>query len=270
MDQAEDFWLRQKPPDFDELKSISDKGHPHMREYKKLSESPVFGISSVKRFVSDLDGVSNVKSSEDDDGTDGLRLRGYQLEGVNWLIWNWWNKRSCILADEMGSGKTIQSMCFLDRLYHLQTTKVRGPFLIVAPLSLISQWQSESLTWSPDMNVLVYHGSLDARNYLVEQEFYYNDPFVSKTVATKLKRQHVTKFNILITTYEVAMKDIVVLSKIKWKALIVDEAHRLKNHQSRLFSELAAVPRDYCLLFTVNWNSFTKLYRGIMESFKLF
>jgi SNF2 family DNA or RNA helicase len=62
----------------------------------------------------------------------GLRLRDYQLEGVNW-----WNRRSCILADEMGLGKTIQSTCFLQRLRTLKCTKVRGPFILVAPLSLI-------------------------------------------------------------------------------------------------------------------------------------
>lgn len=67
----------------------------------------------------------------------GLRLRDYQLEGVNWLSWNWWNRRSCILADEMGLGKTIQSTCFLQRLRTLKCTKVRGPYILVAPLSLI-------------------------------------------------------------------------------------------------------------------------------------
>lgn len=127
---------------------------------------------------------------------------------------------------------------------------MRGPFLIVAPLSLVSQWQSEAQTWAPHMNVLLYHGSMDARNFLVKQEFYYSDQFVSKSTAQNLKRQHITKFHILITTYEVAMKDVNVLSKIKWKALIVDEAHRLKNDQSRLFRELANVPRDFCLLLT--------------------
>jgi SNF2-related domain len=71
------------------------------------------------------------------ENTPGLHLRDYQLEGVNWLSWNWWNQRSCILADEMGLGKTIQSTCFLHRLRSLQCTKVRGPFILVAPLSLI-------------------------------------------------------------------------------------------------------------------------------------
>lgn len=141
-------------------------------------------------------------------------------------------------------------MCFLRSLQENPATGVRGPFLIVAPLSLIGQWQSEALTWAPDLNVVLYHGSADARDFLVKQDFYYTDQFVPKATAIKLKKQHVTKFHILITTYEVAMKDVNVLSKIRWRALIVDEAHRLKNHKSRLFSELAAVPRDYCLLLT--------------------
>jgi SNF2 family DNA or RNA helicase len=100
------------------------------------------------------------------------------------------------------------------------------------------------------MNVILYHGSADARDFLVQQEFYYNEQFMPKTDAMKLKKLQVTKFHVLITTYEVVLKDIVVLSKIRWKVLIVDEAHRLKNHKARLFEELATVPRDHCVLLT--------------------
>jgi SNF2 family DNA or RNA helicase len=141
-------------------------------------------------------------------------------------------------------------MCFLTQLQENPATGVRGPFLIVAPLSLIGQWQSEAKTWAPDLNVVLYHGSADARDFLVKQEFYFSDQFVPKQTAMKLKKQHVTKFHILITTYEVVLKDINVLSKIRWRTLIVDEAHRLKNPRSRLFAELATVPRDYCVLLT--------------------
>lgn len=150
----------------------------------------------------------------------------------------------------MGLGKTIQSMGFLHQLHELQSTQIRGPFLIVAPLSLIGQWQSESHTWTPDFNVVFYHGSADAREFLAQQEFFYTDQFASKQTATRLKKMHVTKFHILITTYEVVLKDIEVLKKVRWKALIVDEAHRLKNPKARLFEELASVPRDFCLLLT--------------------
>jgi SNF2 family DNA or RNA helicase len=139
---------------------------------------------------------------------------------------------------------------FLSELRDNPATQIRGPFLIVAPLSLIGQWQSEARSWAPDFNVVLYHGSADARDFLVNQEFYFTDQFVPKATAIKLRKQHVTKFHILITTYEVVLKDIAVISRIRWKTLIVDEAHRLKNHNSRLFAELASVPRDYCVLLT--------------------
>jgi SNF2 family DNA or RNA helicase len=106
-------------------------------------------------------------------------------------------------------------MCFLDQLQKLNATQVRGPFIIIAPLSLVNQWQSEAQTWSPDMNVVLYHGSGSARKFLVQNEFYFNEPFVTKAQAQKLKRQHYTKFNILVTTFEIIMKDIDVLSRIR-------------------------------------------------------
>lgn len=253
VDEVEDFWYRQKAPPLEEAKMISCRPHPHMKEFKKLTESPVFGISRRVRPVADL-GDGKLTGEEEDDkeeeGRTSLKLRNYQLEGVNWLLWNWWNKRSCILADEMGLGKTIQSVCFLSMLRTLPSAKVRGPFLVVAPLSLVAQWQSEAAAWAPDMNVILYHGSADARDFLVQQEFFYTDQFMAKTNAVKLKRSHITKFHILITTYEVVLKDIAILSKIRWKALIVDEAHRLKNNKARFFVELATVPRDFCLLLT--------------------
>lgn len=146
--------------------------------------------------------------------------------------------------------QTIQSAAFLQELQAQPAAQVRGPFLIVAPLSLIEQWQSELHSWTPDMNVVLYHGSADARSYLVQQEFYFTEPYVSKSVAAQLKKFQVTKFHVLITTYEVVLKDISVLSKIRWRVLIVDEAHRLKNHKARLFEDLATVPRDHCVLLT--------------------
>lgn len=60
---------------------------------------------------------------------------------------------------QMGLGKTIQTMAFLTQLYHSPGGANRGPFLVVAPLSLVAQWQAEAATWAPDMNVLIFHGS---------------------------------------------------------------------------------------------------------------
>lgn len=125
------------------------------------------------------------------------------------------------------------------------------------------------------MNCIVYHGSADARDFLSKNEFWYTEQFAPRAVCSELKRevsltclniqlpcvesdivlftqntQSITKFQLMITTYEVVLKDANILAKIKWKALIVDEAHRLKNVQSRLFQDLVSVPRDFCLLLT--------------------
>ena len=101
----------------------------------------------------------------------GNTLRPYQLEGVNWLLFSYYNGRNCLLADEMGLGKTIQSLTFLDGIFKYG---IRGPFLVIAPLSTIPNWQREFELWS-DMNVIVYHGSQTSRNMLAEYEMYYKD-----------------------------------------------------------------------------------------------
>jgi hypothetical protein len=100
VDEAEDFWIRQQPPT-DETIVESSRPHPHMQYFKKIQESPVFGISQRRRPIADSVNGRMVPVEEENE-REGFRLRSYQLEGVNWLLFNWWNKRSCILADEMG------------------------------------------------------------------------------------------------------------------------------------------------------------------------
>lgn len=194
--------------------------HPVLREYKKIDTSPTFGVSN------------------------NLSLREYQLEGLNWLVWNWYNHRASILADEMGLGKTIQTLAFLDYLKSNDKVQCRGPFLVVAPLSLVAQWQNESDTWT-SMDCVVYHGNTESREMIQNFEFYFNDPKTGQKDKSKP-----VKFHILVTTFEVAMKDIRLLQKIHWRCLVVDEAHRLKNHQSRLTEQLKIIRRDHCILLT--------------------
>ena len=92
--QAEDFWRRQQAPDPEEILKLP--GHPHMRDFRKLVESPAFGVSKVPRPIADL-GDGFIVEDDDEKEEREFKLRSYQLEGVNWLLFNWWNKRSCIL-----------------------------------------------------------------------------------------------------------------------------------------------------------------------------
>lgn len=124
------------------------------------------------------------------------KLREYQLEGVNWLLFNWYNMRNCILADEMGLGKTIQSITFL---YEIYLKGIHGPFLVIAPLSTIPNWEREFRTWT-ELNVVVYHGSQASRRTIQLYEMYFKDP-----QGRVIKGSY--KFHAIITTFEMILTD---------------------------------------------------------------
>lgn len=88
-------------------------------------------------------------------------------------------RKNCILADEMGLGKTIQSITFLSEIF---LRGIHGPFLIIAPLSTITNWEREFRTWT-EMNAIVYHGSQISRQMIQQYEMVYRDAQVSSPVA---------------------------------------------------------------------------------------
>ena len=98
----------------------------------------------------------------------GERLRDYQLGGVNWLLLSWHLRRSVILADEMGLGKTAQTVALLELLH--TAAGLRGPFLIVAPLSTLAHWEREVARWTT-LNAVVLHGERASRELIVRHEF---------------------------------------------------------------------------------------------------
>uniref|UniRef100_A0A8C3UWK1 Helicase ATP-binding domain-containing protein n=1 Tax=Catharus ustulatus TaxID=91951 RepID=A0A8C3UWK1_CATUS len=119
--------------------------------------------------------------------------------GVHYLC----QVQNCILADEMGLGKTIQSIAFLQEVHG---AGVRGPYLVIAPLSTIANWEREFGTWT-HLNTIVYHGSA-------------------------------YKFDALITTFEMILSDCPELREVQWRCVVIDEAHRLKNRNCKLLDSL--------------------------------
>ncbi|XP_027343155.1 protein CHROMATIN REMODELING 5-like [Abrus precatorius] len=177
------------------------------------------------------------KLDEQPEWLKGGKLRDYQLEGLNFLVNSWRNDTNVILADEMGLGKTVQSVSMLGFLQNAQ--HIHGPFLVVVPLSTLSNWAKEFRKWLPDMNVIVYVGTRASREVCQQYEFY-DDKKAGRPI----------KFNALLTTYEVVLKDKAVLSKIKWNYLMVDEAHRLKNSEAQLYTTLSEFSTKNKLLVT--------------------
>lgn len=95
-------------------------------------------------------------------------LRDYQLKGVTWLISLWSNGMNGILADQMGLGKTVQTITFLS---HLRHNRIPGPFLIVVPLSTLANWHSEVQRWCPSMASIIYHGDKKERQAMEKKWF---------------------------------------------------------------------------------------------------
>ncbi|RUS16503.1 SNF2 family N-terminal domain-containing protein, partial [Endogone sp. FLAS-F59071] len=159
------------------------------------------------------------ESVEQPDMLNGGTLKEYQLKGLQWMVSLYNNRLNGILADEMGLGKTIQTISLIT--YLIERKKQNGPFLIIVPLSVLTNWTIEFEKWAPDVIKVVYKGVPEVRKIIQQTEIRHSN------------------FQVLLTTYEYIIKDRPVLSKIKWVHMIIDEGHRMKNSKSKLTSVLA-------------------------------
>uniref|UniRef100_A0A673M1F6 Chromodomain-helicase-DNA-binding protein 4-like n=1 Tax=Sinocyclocheilus rhinocerous TaxID=307959 RepID=A0A673M1F6_9TELE len=192
-----------------------------------------------------------------------LRTTRINLEGLNWLRFSWAQGTDTILADEMGLGKTVQTAVFLYSLYKEGHSK--GPFLVSAPLSTIINWEREFEMWAPDIYVVTYVGDKDSRAVIRENEFSFEDNAIrGGKKASKMKKEASVKFHVLLTSYELITIDQAILGSIDWACLVVDEAHRLKNNQSKFFRVLNNYPLQHKLLLTG-----TPLQNNLEELFHL-
>uniref|UniRef100_A0A8C1J6S1 Chromodomain helicase DNA binding protein 5 n=1 Tax=Cyprinus carpio TaxID=7962 RepID=A0A8C1J6S1_CYPCA len=193
----------------------------------------------------------------------GGTLHPYQLEGLNWLRFSWAQGTDTILADEMGLGKTVQTIVFLYSLYKEGHSK--GPFLVSAPLSTIINWEREFEMWAPDFYIVTYIGDKDSRAVIRENEFTFEDSTIkSGRKVFRMKKDAPIKFHVLLTSYELITIDQAVLGSVTWACLVVDEAHRLKNNQSKFFRILNGYKIYYKLLLTG-----TPLQNNLEELFHL-
>ncbi|XP_065201133.1 lymphoid-specific helicase-like [Planococcus citri] len=174
-------------------------------------------------------------------------MRDYQLDGLEWLVTLFKNAVNGILADEMGLGKTIQVIALLS---HLREKGIYGPHLIIAPLSTLPNWLSEFAVFSPDIPVMLFHGNDEKRNGL------------KRKFANIYKNKERTKIPVILTSYEMPLRDKKFFTSISWSCSIVDEGHRLKNYKSMLSIELRKYKTEsrFILTGTPLQNNLTELW----------
>uniref|UniRef100_A0A8C0BW03 Helicase, lymphoid specific n=1 Tax=Buteo japonicus TaxID=224669 RepID=A0A8C0BW03_9AVES len=160
-------------------------------------------------------------------------MRWYQVEGMEWLRMLWENGINGILADEMGLGKTIQCIATIALMVE---RGVPGPFLVCGPLSTLPNWMSEFKRFTPEIPLMLYHGAQQERRKLVRK--------------IHARQGSLQIHPVVITSFEIAMRDRNALQHCFWKYLIVDEGHRIKNMNCRLIRELKRFNADNKLLLT--------------------
>jgi hypothetical protein len=135
-------------------------------------------------------------------------LRPYQITGFHWL--NFLQETGCggILADDMGLGKTVQALCMLE---HFETKFGKLKALVVCPTTLLYNWENEIKKFTPGLEYFIHHGG--QRSRLVED----------------LEAHH-----IIITTYGTLRSDILLLQKINFDYVILDESQAIKNPNSKV------------------------------------
>ncbi|KAL8763042.1 MAG: hypothetical protein Q9184_001069 [Pyrenodesmia sp. 2 TL-2023] len=166
----------------------------------------------------------------------GGTLMAYQLEGLNWLYYQWHRQQNAILADEMGLGKTIQVIGFL---LTLMENHGCWPFLVVVPNSTCANWRREIKHWAPALRIVTYFGSSDARKLSQKYELF---PEKGKDL----------KCHVVVTSYDAAQDDEFrkVFRGIHWQALIVDEGQRLKSDKNILYNALSNLNAAFKVLLT--------------------
>jgi len=145
-------------------------------------------------------------------------LRPYQKRGYNWVCSLLFSGFGCILADDMGLGKTIQSIAALLRLK--EEGFLANGCIVIAPAALLENWEKELLRFAPSINVCRYHGN----NRILNRQY-----------------------DVFLTTYQTAVRDAAKLKDVEFSLLLVDEAHLMKNAETRIAKTVKLLRSKYRL-----------------------
>lgn len=208
---------------------------------------PIFELAEKLRNFSGIERMDSPASVQ-------ATLRPYQLEGMAWLGFLGEYGFNGILADDMGLGKTLQTLGHLQ--LERETGRLTQPTLIVAPTSLLGNWQREAARFTPNLKTLIWHGT-----------------------QRKLDDLTANEVDIVITSYALVTRDIALLGEQSFGCVVLDEAQAIKNPTAKVTQALKTltVQRRICLTGTPLenhlgelWSQFDFLMPGFLGTRKHF
>lgn len=206
-----------------QLETVLVQDNPQQSEQLKWSGATWLREQALTlgRYINQQDDVDELIAPQ------GLQaqLRPYQAHGVSWLQFLKQHHFSGILADDMGLGKTIQTLCSL--LMDKEQGKLTSPALIIAPTSLLTNWQRETKQFCPDLTTLIWSG--------------------------RGRRDNLTRLSevdLVITSYGILAQDADELSTRHWYQVILDEAQTIKNSRSRVTKLVNSLDASHRLCLT--------------------
>lgn len=200
------------------------------RLHEALDAPPPPTFDKLRDLVADFEGLQEAPLPEDLTAS----LRDYQRAGVNWLHFLSQANLGGMLADDMGLGKTLQALC-----------AIRNPTLVVAPASVLHNWESEIERFRPNLTINTYHGA----------------------------GRELTDSDVTLTTYAILRLDAETLSTREWDTVILDEAQYIKNADSQVAQAAFALQGRFRLTLSGTpvenrleelWSQFHFINRGLL------
>ncbi len=157
------------------------------------------------------------------------KLREYQKRGVSWLQYLEKLGLNGCLADDMGLGKTIQVIAHL--IIEKNQNQTVLPTLLIAPTSVLGNWYKEVEKFGPNLKVMIHHG-----NNRIKDE--------------KTFEGEVVNYDLVITSFNLARKDLKLLNKVIWQRIVLDEAQNIKNPKAAQTVAILKLKSNYKLALT--------------------
>ena len=174
-----------------------------------LADGGILGL--LNRLRQSHDGAANVTRggvAAEIPGFEGS-LRDYQARGVEWISFLTDNGFGALLADDMGLGKTIQTIAWILRAFAAKAAGAAQPVLVVAPLTLLSNWRHEFAKFAPSLRVYVHQGDM-------------------RHVGSGFKKA-AAEADVVVTSYALIVRDHREFAEVEWDGIVLDEAQAIKN-----------------------------------------